>query len=1190
MNLSEERNYQKRMELWEALGLTQANTQLAERYLEMSQPEQKDLLWQAERQDFSGIGRGERSKFLAYLEHLRKRERTQERARLLRLLAAIGGSSFGFLTGWGAIPNAYEGVLEKEQALACWAEVRVSSSMLLYRLADLIDDQKAAQGEPELYLKAMDLCWGGTGKGKILLAAAYLHAVAPDVDLYIKAAKKEPAQRSTEEVLPWLLRTLCSRLPELFMGNLTSAQEEELTRFVQESRPDEPLPQAVSSILKSGAYSKDSLTFLAAITFLAIEHSDRFLVFYRLLMAVHLETTLDVCLGSTMTTDWTKTWFYKHMAQLEEILPVPPAAYIRWCITRKMEGALKRMAASHPDEIQRSLAQLSAEEYSFVLRQIQSGNPGLYRTLSASSVVTMREKAVDAVVNIYQTGREEARRYLLGTANLSEVLPFAAAWQGNGNAAYYYWNTQLCQDIQRLRKQEGANAQTYKRALVLEGLNRRPGYFCNYYCNPEAKRPSGANKDLDRNDINEILQIFTEEGLAFSSQMEVLACIYESYWSETKKTHFINESVWAVARRKNEWETEIVRQAREGSAILRFLSIRVLDLRYEEYKETLLACAGDSAKQVRELLQAVYASHRLWEPELKAMLDSRKSQEREMAALTLKAWGAETFREELANALAKEKSKKLQELLQEMLGVQGEKASPQAAPDTAEEVAAALLKGGKKRKVAWAFPLCEVHKKDGTPVDESYLSALFVAYADMGTPGISKEAGRLAAELDEGELAACVTQLYDKWLEEGAPAKKKWVLTAFSLHGGEGMTSLLYHQIQEWPKNARGAMACEAVKALAINGGSTALLLVDQISRKFKFRQVKAAAGEALLAAARQLGISREELEDRIVPNLGFGEDLSQTFDYGPRSFRVVLTPALELEITDESGKRLKNLPAPGKRDDEKKAKDASAAFKLLKKQLKTVTANQKLRLEQALSALRLWTAPRWQELFVKNPVMHQFAIGLIWGRYEDGSLRETFRYMEDGSFNTVDEEEYTLPADGLIGLAHPIELSGEVLTAWKEQLSDYEVTQPLAQLERDVYRITETEREAFELTRFGGILINGLSLSGRLQNQGWYRGPVEDGGVFQTFYREDGAFVAELEFSGSFIGDENEEVKVYGVCFYRAGHAKRGGSIYDVTTSANRCVLGEVSPRYFSEIVLQLTRATAGSEERLDYPACKKG
>ena len=40
----------------------------------------------------------------------------------------------------------------------------------------------------------------------------------------------------------------------------------------------------------------------------------------------------------------------------------------------------------------------------------------------------------------------------------------------------------------------------------------------------------------------------------------------------------------------------------------------------------------------------------------------------------------------------------------------------------------------------------------------------------------------------------------------------------------------------------------------------------------------------------------------------------------------------------------------------------------------------------------------------------------------------ETFRYMEDGSFNTEDEDEFELPEEGqntkFIGLVHPIELS----------------------------------------------------------------------------------------------------------------------------------------------------------------------
>ena len=395
-------------------------------------------------------------------------------------------------------------------------------------------------------------------------------------------------------------------------------------------------------------------------------------------------------------------------------------------------------------------------------------------------------------------------------------------------------------------------------------------------------------------------------------------------------------------------------------------------------------------------------------------------------------------------------------------------------------------------------------------------------------------------------------------------------------------------QIQEWPQHARGAMAAEAVKALALNGSAQALLLVDQISRKFKFRQVKAAAAQALDFAAASLGISREELEDKIVPTLGFGENMERIFDYGSRQFAVYLTPALELEIQDGEGKRLKNMPAPGKRDEEEKAAAAYEEFKQLKKQLKTVAANQKLRLEQALTSERLWKAGQWKELFVKNPVMHQFAIGLIWGIYTDGALGDTFRYMEDGSFNTVDEEEFDFPDEGMVGLVHPIELSEEALAAWKEQLADYEVTQPISQLERPMYRVAETEKGTKELTRFGGMLINGLSLSGKLLGMGWYRGSVQDAGVYSTFYREDGEIGIELEFSGSYVGDENEEVTVYGAAFYKAGTVERGSYVYDTIKAENQYALDAVPARYFSEMVLQLSQATAASKERLEYPACK--
>ena len=196
---------------------------------------------------------------------------------------------------------------------------------------------------------------------------------------------------------------------------------------------------------------------------------------------------------------------------------------------------------------------------------------------------------------------------------------------------------------------------------------------------------------------------------------------------------------------------------------------------------------------------------------------------------------------------------------------------------------------------------------------------------------------------------------------------------------------------------------------------------------------------------------------------------------------------------------------------------------------------------------------------------------------------------MEDGSFNTVEEEEYEPKEGALIGLVHPIELTEDALSAWKEQLEDYEVIQPLEQLQRPVFRLTEEEKEQTELTRFGGKLLNGLSLSGKLQNLGWYRGSVQDAGGYYTFYREDGQVGAELEFSGCFVGDENEEVTVYGVRFYRAGTVQRGSYVYDTIKKENEYRLSEVAPRYFSEIVLQLTKATVSSQEQLPYPECKE-
>ncbi|MCM1237319.1 MAG: DUF4132 domain-containing protein, partial [Ruminococcus flavefaciens] len=782
------------------------------------------------------------------------------------------------------------------------------------------------------------------------------------------------------------------------------------------------------------------------------------------------------------------------------------------------------------------------------------------------------------------------RRYLLGELEISDILPYVADWR----EGYSSWDISRCERIHSYGI-HGA-AQVYRRALVLECLRLKRYYFYTYWIDHELEQTANTvrYKEWDVRQINSLLKLLEEENVPPQYQIEFLGEQHECYYAPERTDNFSEEDLLAIAAYHKDWHQEWKAASQSHFLPARLLAVRVMGAQWQEYKTELLACAAENSKKVRDFVRAILTSRLEWKEDMLVMLQSPRGVERELAIEVLQNWGTENYRAPLTAALQTEKTKKIRTMLQTALGTGSQ---DENGPDTAEWTLETLIQetlaGNWKRKLSWlpldTFP--KVRRKDQNEASEEYLAAILISYADMKELGFNKDAERLASELQTAELATYIREVYRRWNDDGAQAKRKWVLYAASIHGGDTIATELYTQIQDWAKNSRGAIAAEAVKALALNPSPTALVQVDQISRKFKYYQVKKAAMDALDYAAGQLGITKDELEDRIVPDLGFDEHMERIFDYGKRQFKAVLTPALSIEVYDDKGKQLKNMPAPGKTDDPELSKTANDAWKSLKKQLKTVVANQKLRLEQALSAQRHWQTANWKALFVQNPVMRQFAIGLIWGVYEDRSLTQTFRYMEDGTFNTVDEEEYILPENSSIGLVHPIELSNETLSAWKGQMADYEITQPIEQLDRPVFRVTEEEKESLELTRFGGVVINSLTLSGKLQSMGWYKGEVGDGGSFYTYYRYDYDKNAELEFSGDFIACLDTDIDLYEVRFQQtlASAVSIEGTVTGEAMRLAPCKLGDVDPRYFSETILQLTRATATSKEKRPYPECKK-
>lgn len=610
----------------------------------------------------------------------------------------------------------------------------------------------------------------------------------------------------------------------------------------------------------------------------------------------------------------------------------------------------------------------------------------------------------------------------------------------------------------------------------------------------------------------------------------------------------------------------------------RLLYIRLLDIAdSEKYKDEFFALCDDNSKVIKAELVKVISTHKDWHDDVCKLLAQKKSAKRETALMIIESQSTDAYRTELEKAYATEKSDKLKSKISSLLGSE---TTPAETSD--EDLVTALTKGTKNKKVLWLFeqPFAPIHFTDDTAAENIYLQALLLTYANANEGTLPPEGKTLAQKLKADELEAFALEVLSRWLQKGAEAKTKWAMYFAAIHGGNEAINCLTDYIKEWSKqslNMRVALATKAVNAIALNGSSYALMTVDNISRKYKSRAVRASAVDALANAANQLGLTTQELADKIVPDMGFDEKMCRTFDFGSRKFSVYLTPQLDIEIF-EGEKKLKNLPKIGVNDDPALAEKATADFKEMKKQMKTVVDAQKQRLEYVLMLDRKWTAEAWKALFVKNPLMHCFAIGLIWGIYENGCLKTSFRYLDDGSFTNSDDDEIELSEVMQIGLVHPLELTEHEKEAWLEQLDDYEIIQPFDQLRRKVYKVAEIDKNKTACELFKNTEITNTTLVNRMTKAGWYKGQAQDAGFFYEFIRNDisgkdkdpdGKLVnigmtAELKFSGTYIGYyEIEDVTVEELYF----------RLPDAAYNDNM-KLGDVSPRYYSEVVLQLKKA----------------
>ncbi|HET9012760.1 MAG TPA: DUF5724 domain-containing protein, partial [Gemmatimonadaceae bacterium] len=246
-----------------------------------------------------------------------------------------------------------------------------------------------------------------------------------------------------------------------------------------------------------------------------------------------------------------------------------------------------------------------------------------------------------------------------------------------------------------------------------------------------------------------------------------------------------------------------------------------------------------------------------------------------------------------------------------------------------------------------------------------------------------------------------------------------------------------------------------------------------------------------------------------------------------------------------KNGKPLKSLPASLKKDaDVEELRERLAELKRQRSRVRDA-------LEEAMCRGDAFSAAELRTLF-DHPVLAPSVARLVFvGDGVAGYPAEGGRVLRDhrGALHALGNDE-------AVRIAHPHDLfvRGD-WSAWQRECFAAERVQPFKQLFRELYPITESERERMRSSRYAGHQVNPRQALALLGARGWVARPEE--GVSRTFHEQ--GLTVRLSFQETFMTPaEIEGLTLEDVLFTKKGEW-------------NEVALSSIPPRLFSEAMRDL-------------------
>ncbi|MBI4908664.1 MAG: DUF4132 domain-containing protein [Acidobacteria bacterium] len=360
------------------------------------------------------------------------------------------------------------------------------------------------------------------------------------------------------------------------------------------------------------------------------------------------------------------------------------------------------------------------------------------------------------------------------------------------------------------------------------------------------------------------------------------------------------------------------------------------------------------------------------------------------------------------------------------------------------------------------------------------------------------------------------------------------------------------------------------LNALSVMPGLDAVAQLSRLAARVRYDVARRLIEKALCEAAARNHVSREDLEAMSVPAFGLDANGVRRETVGDCVAELAVKSG-EARLTWTSNSQpLKSIPAA--------LKSAHAAeingLKRTAKELDALLSAMRIRMERMLLSPGVTAYPRWREWYLDHPVAQAFTRRLIW-EFGEGRHSHT-AIWHDGALVDWAGNPVASSDGAMVRLWHPVRASVQTVLSWRCWIEDHAEVQPFQQAHREVYLLTEAERQTATYSlRFAGHILRQHQFAALCKERGWQftlMGKWDSHNTPQLTL-PDYQLKAELEVEFPRNEDDVSGHGVYltagtgKICFRRAGEREDPNAVFFGGRPAT-VRLEDVPPVVFSEVM----------------------